>query len=62
MNEAETRADHIDPALKAAGWGVAQWLDLMRTLSVVGSPFGKTHPSCWFRAEFARYHHSRRPK
>jgi hypothetical protein len=21
MNEAETRADHIDPALKAAGWG-----------------------------------------
>ena len=22
MNEAETRADHIDPALKAAGWGV----------------------------------------
>jgi type I restriction enzyme R subunit len=23
MNEAETRAEHIDPALKAAGWGVA---------------------------------------
>ena len=23
MNEAETRADYIDPALKAAGWGVA---------------------------------------
>src|SRR5437016_5756119 len=23
MNEAETRADHIDPALAAAGWGVA---------------------------------------
>ncbi len=23
MNEAETRADHIDPALQAAGWGVA---------------------------------------
>ena len=22
MNEAETRADYIDPALKAAGWGV----------------------------------------
>ena len=22
MNEAETRAEHIDPALKAAGWGV----------------------------------------
>ena len=23
MNEAETRAEHVDPALKAAGWGVA---------------------------------------
>ena len=23
MNEAETRAEHIDPALAAAGWGVA---------------------------------------
>ena len=22
MNETETRAEHIDPALKAAGWGV----------------------------------------
>ena len=24
MNEAETRAGYIDPALKAAGWGVAE--------------------------------------
>src|SRR6266851_642692 len=24
MNEAETRADHIDPALAAAGWGVIE--------------------------------------
>ena len=24
MNEAETRADHVDPALKAAGWGVVE--------------------------------------
>ncbi|MFM8900798.1 MAG: EcoAI/FtnUII family type I restriction enzme subunit R [Burkholderiales bacterium] len=24
MNEAQTRADHIDPALKAAGWGVVE--------------------------------------
>ncbi|MDD8026589.1 MAG: DEAD/DEAH box helicase family protein [Acidobacteriota bacterium] len=24
MNEAETRAEHIDPALKAAGWGMAE--------------------------------------
>ena len=24
MNEAETRADHIDPALRVAGWGVVE--------------------------------------
>jgi hypothetical protein len=24
VNEAETRADHIDPALKMAGWGVVE--------------------------------------
>ena len=24
MNEAETRAELIDPALKAAGWGVVE--------------------------------------
>jgi len=24
MNKAETRAEHIDPALKAAGWGVVE--------------------------------------
>jgi type I restriction enzyme, R subunit len=30
MNEAETRADHIDPALKAAGWGVVDGSRIMR--------------------------------
>ena len=24
MNESETRAEHIDPALKTAGWGVVE--------------------------------------
>lgn len=24
MNEAETRAEHIDPALREAGWGVVE--------------------------------------
>ena len=33
MNEAETRAEHIDPALKAAGWGVVE-----------GSRIGREHP------------------
>ncbi len=30
MNEAETRAEHIDPALKAAGWGVVESSRVMR--------------------------------
>ncbi|HEY1615609.1 MAG TPA: DEAD/DEAH box helicase family protein [Rhizomicrobium sp.] len=30
MNEAETRAEHIDPALKAAGWGVVEGSRLLR--------------------------------
>jgi type I restriction enzyme R subunit len=30
MNEAETRAEHIDPALKAAGWGVVDGSRLRR--------------------------------
>ena len=24
MNDAETRAEHIDPALEVAGWGVVE--------------------------------------
>ncbi len=30
MNEAETRAEHIDPALKAAGWGVVEGSHIRR--------------------------------
>lgn len=30
MNEAETRADYIDPALKAAGWGVMEGSRILR--------------------------------
>ncbi len=30
MNEAVTRAEHIDPALKAAGWGVVEGSRLLR--------------------------------
>jgi len=30
MNEAETRAEHIDPALAAAGWGVAEGSRILR--------------------------------
>jgi hypothetical protein len=30
MNEAETRAEYIDPALKAAGWGVIEGSKILR--------------------------------
>ena len=30
MNEAETRADHVDPALAAAGWGVIEGSRILR--------------------------------
>ena len=30
MNKAETRAEHIDPALKAAGWGVVEGSRVLR--------------------------------
>jgi type I restriction enzyme, R subunit len=30
MNEAETRAEHIDPALRAAQWGVAEGSRILR--------------------------------
>jgi type I site-specific restriction endonuclease/predicted GIY-YIG superfamily endonuclease len=34
MNEAETRADHIDPALAAAGWGVMEGSRIRREYSI----------------------------
>ena len=34
MNEAETRAEHIDPALKAAGWGVVEGSRILREYSI----------------------------
>jgi len=34
MNEAETRADHIDPALKAAGWGVVEGSKVLREFPI----------------------------
>ena len=34
MNEAETRAEHIDPALKAAGWGVVEGSKILREYSI----------------------------
>ena len=34
MNEAETRAEHIDPALKASGWGVVEGSRILREYGI----------------------------
>ena len=34
MNESETRAELIDPALKAAGWGVVEGSRIRREYSI----------------------------
>lgn len=34
MNEAETRAEHIDPALAAAGWGVVEGSRIRREYAI----------------------------
>lgn len=36
LNEAETRAEHIDPALKAAGWGVVEGSRIRREVITLG--------------------------
>ena len=30
MNEAETRAEHVDPTLKMAGWGIVEGSRILR--------------------------------
>jgi len=40
MNEAEIRAEYIDPKLKQAGWGKVEESKVLRELSVQGlTPF-----------------------
>ena len=36
LNEAETRAEHIDPALKSAGWGVVEGSKVRREVITLG--------------------------
>ena len=63
MNEAETRAEHIDPALKAAGWGVVPGSRIRReypitvrlpVLKTTSSPqSGHLNGPCAFDAKYA---------
>jgi type I restriction enzyme R subunit len=46
MNEAETRAEHIDPALKAAGWGLVEGSKILREYRITpGRIVGHGRPS-----------------
>jgi type I restriction enzyme R subunit len=38
LNESETRAEHIDPALKVAGWGVAEGSRILREFPITPGP------------------------
>ncbi|MDE2442468.1 MAG: DEAD/DEAH box helicase family protein, partial [Betaproteobacteria bacterium] len=52
MNEAETRAEHIDPALKAAGWGVVEGSRIRREVIAPGRLLGRQQRA---KAEIADY-------
>ena len=52
MNEAETRAEHIDPALKAAGWGVVEGSRIRREVIAPGRLQGRGQRA---KAEIADY-------
>ncbi|WP_305805954.1 type I restriction endonuclease subunit R [Stenotrophomonas sp. YIM B06876] len=55
MNEAETRAEHIDPALKAAGWGVLEGSRVLRESQCVIAPGRLQGNGQRARAEIADY-------
>ena len=56
MNEAETRAEHIDPALKAAGWGVVEGSRILREHGItLGRLQGSGGKGARAKAEIADY-------
>src|SRR5450631_3779249 len=56
MNEAETRAEHIDPALKAAGWGVVEGSRILRENGItLGRLQGSGGKGARAKAEIADY-------
>jgi type I restriction enzyme R subunit len=56
MNEAETRAEHIDPGLKAAGWGVVEGSRVLREHCItLGRLQGSGGKGARAKAEIADY-------
>ena len=47
MNEADTRAEHIDPSLKAAGWGMEEGSRILREHGITqGRLLGASFCTC----------------
>src|SRR5690606_3315673 len=56
MNEAETRAEHIDPALKVSGWGVVEGSRVLREHGItLGRLQGSGGKGLRGKAEIADY-------
>lgn len=56
MNEAETRAERIDPALKATGWGVVEDSRVLREHGITLGPLqGSGGKGARAKAEIADY-------
>ena len=55
MNEAETRAEHIDPALKAAGWGVVEGSRVLREHGITLGRLQGSGRGARAKAEIADY-------
>ena len=61
VNEAETRAEHIDPALKAAGWGVAEGSRILREYPITpGRIEGHGHRGKPLTADYVLVHRNRK--
>ena len=61
MNEAETRAEHIDPALKAAGWGVVEGSRIRREYPIApGRIQGHGIPGKAVKADYVLEYRNRR--
>ncbi|MBI5868982.1 MAG: DEAD/DEAH box helicase family protein [candidate division Zixibacteria bacterium] len=61
MNEAETRAEHIDPALRAAGWGVVEGSRILREYPItLGRIEGPGHRGKALTADYVLVYRNRK--
>ena len=61
MNEAETRAEHIDPALRAAGWGIIEGSRIAREFKIThGRIEGKGKRGTGLIADYILFYKNRK--